>query len=1631
MANGVGGSSGTSRASGVNNVSGKQKEIPENLAAAKDMLKSLGQGLKSKLGTSHDDGQGTLSDQSSNKERDDRHNSAGIFATTHPNEQRPTVTRVHQQGESAASGGDSNPETKEKGTTLGSDTGTSPDSISQVPGGSPLQTTNTKAAESVQHTTAKDELATTKANIKTALKTALNTTKTTTFFKTQDSQIADDLVTIYSTSATAFLPQFIEAFGEVLAEKGVAKAGVFHEFFDKQHGSFLGKTLSPLGGYSASMGDRFKDGFAHQLSHRSLGTSITPENILKQGGDKSCLDSLGTALTNLGKSLDFNIARNDPTWLPLIDDIATILSSDTHGNNGLNTLCNAVIASPNLARHFARTDIGNTIATHLETRLEALTNQLADVIPIGSLPDKFYETVQTAAALDILKPETGVSDLSTCVAARKNKQTTPSTREAGIYLRVTFPTMDTNFSAITTRTELEEATTHFYTELQTKATAALESIQTTADGTTELKDNLQLILTLFFHTATEDNHAISARLQQLQEDFTTKLETGIETPATLDATQWQTAADSLRELEKAFVDLYKPDEVDYEAQKTALTQLANTLMFRYFTQEAAQISVPPLQDVQNFDAKLSALDAVITGARNETTFSALFGYDAASPLHETYTAGLAQRNAAIEVKLAAQHGVLPTKMEVATAKLTDATRRLETALEQLYTALGSNTGDAATEATTRTETTTRTHNITGAGDDKNEKANRTVASAEAINAQTRDIQQLTRAYQDVRVELNTVIASIQDENTALNPDTITAADLTNKETALTTVLTTALGRFDTRGSADAAVDDIRATLTRDEATIHNAIKNSIQELAALGIAPRQEGESDADRLAYLDAASARLEEFLPETNVSERQALQASDPPRLEEDAATLEYIKYSTANVIAEVDQKFKTNPISNMANLSSDIDTRNEAIATLLLTTFELIAADAATTKASPEWEERDLTKRKELSQTALYTPEQMERATIRNHKTSLHTLQQEDAQNKLNIRVNTPSKHDDPNWKSQWEAISTSLRHTHEQLQRRIDANSTKDTELGNDLNTFGSIAKTLMTEYMLQEEARTVAMVSKINKIDNAPITLSDIQEATALASETPRFSETFSFMFGKDTPFARSNALLDARAVAKITDMRAYQIGLLEYVSLSVLGKLLDQITSPENSEKHTAFTNACKDAPPETVHSLKTFVLSKIAAHETDVATADSPQTIHPSTVTHEDIDDMKADWKTAIQFLSALQKSIATTKFRTAKSALTQQLDIIGKKLGKVDPTDISPWIYSAMQRPIVDGGSNAAILTKSATIIQEQAVYISRLTARYAECETKIKEILDGLKADQNISPQTFQERVREFASLLDNVVTEFNTQEIVRIPFRASNSASSNSESSPDVILVRELKEAILSAVKRAKKEGLASVQRTLTDIHKKNFSDATEELSKALSTFYKETGTQPATTAESKASAAKAANESDITTIYAAADSLNEQATQITRLTDLYKAAIDNVTPEATAIRQSAATSLDAFVKDGTPMPTFDTLRDGVLTAAGVPESSKADVRSALDTTAKGEIEAEIQARMDLHAALTAIEANTTSSLGAKKAAIDAAKALMQGGPANPAYAACDRLLADRLQGLQKEIYGVLAEDAGNN
>jgi hypothetical protein len=144
-----------------------------------------------------------------------------------------------------------------------------------------------------------------------------------------------------------------------------------------------------------------------------------------------------------------------------------------------------------------------------------------------------------------------------------------------------------------------------------------------------------------------------------------------------------------------------------------------------------------------------------------------------------------------------------------------------------------------------------------------------------------------------------------------------------------------------------------------------------------------------------------------------------------------------------------------------------------------------------------------------------------------------------------------------------------------------------------------------------------------------------------------------------------------------------------------------------------------------------------------------------------------------------------------------------------------------------------------------------------------------------------------------------------------------------------------------------------------------------------------------------------------------------------------AAYGNVSAEADAIRGEASARLVTLMADTTGFtiaPTFEDVQTAVLPGLGIPAGSIDRVTQALDGLG---IQAEIQSRVDLHAALDALETDKKLTPLAKKTAIDEAKALLTELLKNAAYVACDKILANRLQALEIKVYGAAAEEAAHD
>ena len=710
------------------------------------------------------------------------------------------------------------------------------------------------------------------------------------------TQIASSMATVYRNQPGENLDLFLEAFGEVLAEKGTANPEVFHAFFQQNLGSSLF--------HRESMISRFSNGFEHRLkgvenlrvSHNPLDASTAKMKILHAniGGGDSCIQSLGKTLLAVASSLTGNIDGEDPR-LRLIYDIADILMSETNRgvssdqNSGISTLRNALLASPNLAYALAGTQAGNAIAAALETEYANQNAALGAEVRIEDLANPetpFYDALKLAMVLDILSPVPDSCGLTACVMHHLdptaiNADESIPTREASIFLRVKFPDMPTDFSGVATRADLEGAKKSHENNLMASVETVIAAVP--SGSTDAMSENFRLVLSLFFKTANEDNNEITAkqtaRLRELQAAFTEKLTAGIVLPATRDG-DWQTAANALRELNIQFVDLYRDTDegAEYQPKKDQLTDLASRVMGGYRDVAGAGLQTatdPPITGEYSvqLDTITTRLDRHVA---HQDAFLKIF---ANAPAESPMQAAMGLINSDIQRPI---NALLTRKVQVAEAKLNAATATLKGALQTLYIALGKDHAialeDATAEATRRK--TVASANIK-TDDGLNTQANTTSVAADGLMQQSRDIAHLARAYTAAKQQIEGVIDSAGRDLNGVESALVTEENLQSRQDALDKALTDVLHRFSTSGSSDPAVAGIRDTLKQNKDSALSDGIGAIHDFAASGIKDRPVGDSDADRLTYLQTQATRLGRFLPDNIRAEKNRLLASENARL------------------------------------------------------------------------------------------------------------------------------------------------------------------------------------------------------------------------------------------------------------------------------------------------------------------------------------------------------------------------------------------------------------------------------------------------------------------------------------------------------------------------------------------------------------------------------------------------------------------------------------------------------------------------------------------------------------------------------------------------------------------------------
>lgn len=389
---------------------------------------------------------------------------------------------------------------------------------------------------------------------------------------------------------------------------------------------------------------------------------------------------------------------------------------------------------------------------------------------------------------------------------------------------------------------------------------------------------------LFALPNTEITTNKTTRLRELQAAFTEKLTAGINLPTTADSGQWQTAANALRELNDAFVGLYRPEEAGYEGTKAAFTNLATGVMARYRQLAGAGLQTnrnPPINGTH--DDKLTEIDRRLAAhSSHQTEFNRMFAAGE-GPMGDVRT----EQNGAIQRPIDA---LLTLKVEVADHKLNAATATLKGALQTLYIVLGTDQKNAFTdqendfkdtkEATERKKAASVSIRT---DEGQNTRANDTSVAADTLSAQSIAIQNLVYAFTFAKQQIAGAIHNTTSDIANSKTSEVTKDELAAKQNVLEDALTAALDRFvtTTSHSSDAAVAGIRATLEKNaEDALRDGIR-AIHDFAASGIKDRQLGETNADRLAYLQTQEKRLGRFLPDDIRAEAKRLLESENARL------------------------------------------------------------------------------------------------------------------------------------------------------------------------------------------------------------------------------------------------------------------------------------------------------------------------------------------------------------------------------------------------------------------------------------------------------------------------------------------------------------------------------------------------------------------------------------------------------------------------------------------------------------------------------------------------------------------------------------------------------------------------------
>ena len=287
--------------------------------------------------------------------------------------------------------------------------------------------------------------------------------------KKDPAAIAMAMTGVYCTPNND-LDVFVEAFGEVLAEKASTHPEAFHAFFQTKHGGLLGVV-----GHIKSMKFRFGDGFEHRLGQIQKESPLTVRDVADAqkeilhaniAGGNSCIQSLEKTLVEVSRSLTVDIEKGDPRIL-LINDIAQILMSDTNRgdisdpNSGIATLRDAIVASPTLAAFISELESSSVI----RLLAKGFETQILSVALLSASPSSdnaatvFYQAWKTAAALDILATRTGVS-----VNRGYEKALYPPTRFG-------------DFSSISTRKDLDAARSSQSKSFKTTVATRLAHLQ--------------------------------------------------------------------------------------------------------------------------------------------------------------------------------------------------------------------------------------------------------------------------------------------------------------------------------------------------------------------------------------------------------------------------------------------------------------------------------------------------------------------------------------------------------------------------------------------------------------------------------------------------------------------------------------------------------------------------------------------------------------------------------------------------------------------------------------------------------------------------------------------------------------------------------------------------------------------------------------------------------------------------------------------------------------------------------------------------------------------------------------------------------------------------------------------------